>query len=200
MTPAIGASFDCSLAGTKIEHMICENDNINKLDEELNVLYKNARSNPSVVSEQKEWIKMRNGVSTPRELENMYLSRVQELSSRAVGNTKFEIVKQNRIVEKKKKTLEELIVFILKNDVYPLDGKYYSVKERADTGDDSLNACLQDGTLMSITLIRDKMVDLGIYNKYWDQVKTKLYIGMYNSSVESIKTDEKQRTLCKLQY
>jgi len=58
------ASFDCAKAGSKVEHLICDNAEISKLDEELNVAYKTALQDEkpadAIKRAQKQWMKARN--------------------------------------------------------------------------------------------------------------------------------------------
>jgi uncharacterized protein len=57
---AQAASFDCAKAGTKVEHIICDNPDISKLDDELLALYEVALQDPSRADatrfSQKQWI------------------------------------------------------------------------------------------------------------------------------------------------
>lgn len=57
---AQGASFDCAKASTKVEHIICDNPEISKLDKELDALYKIAQQDPARAEatrfSQKQWI------------------------------------------------------------------------------------------------------------------------------------------------
>ena len=63
--PSVAASFDCELARTEVENMVCNNSEILQLDSILNESYINARKetvsteNQSLVLEQKRWIKNR---------------------------------------------------------------------------------------------------------------------------------------------
>lgn len=44
---AFAASFDCQKASTEIEHKICDNERLSKLDEQLSSTYSNAlKANP----------------------------------------------------------------------------------------------------------------------------------------------------------
>lgn len=58
------ASFDCAKAQSKVEHLICDNLEISKLDDELSVVYKVAvKDNAQTVAikqTQKQWMKERN--------------------------------------------------------------------------------------------------------------------------------------------
>ena len=58
------ASFDCGKAASKVEKMICDNDELSHLDEEMSVVYKTAlkdvRNADIIKQAQKKWIKERN--------------------------------------------------------------------------------------------------------------------------------------------
>lgn len=60
-TNVTAASFDCAKASTNIEKMICADDNLSKLDEELNTIYKQALSAETSKEELKKqqlmWLK-----------------------------------------------------------------------------------------------------------------------------------------------
>jgi len=62
--PAHAASFDCTKAGTAIEKMICGDDALSKLDEDLNAAYKTALQDTqhaeATRQAQKQWLKTRN--------------------------------------------------------------------------------------------------------------------------------------------
>lgn len=56
------ASFDCAKSSTKIEKLICTNENLSQLDNELARLYTATKSqNPNIVSQQREWLKKKRG-------------------------------------------------------------------------------------------------------------------------------------------
>lgn len=84
LTPAAqGASFDCGKAGTKVEHIICDDPELSKLDEVLNAAYKVALQDQSKASkikrEQKQWMKERSYCSDTDCMEITYRSRIDEL-------------------------------------------------------------------------------------------------------------------------
>jgi len=64
VAPAHSASFDCAKAGAKVEKLICADETLSKLDEELNAAYKAALQDepePDAVRQsQKQWMKYRN--------------------------------------------------------------------------------------------------------------------------------------------
>jgi len=62
--PTQAASFDCAKAQSKVEHMICDNPEISKLDDELNAAYKAAVQDKTqadtIRQAQRQWLKERN--------------------------------------------------------------------------------------------------------------------------------------------
>jgi len=81
--PAQAASFDCAKAGTNVEHMICDNPELSKLDDELNESYKAALKDKSQVVSikqvQKQWVKVRNSCPDTGCVESAYQKRIVQL-------------------------------------------------------------------------------------------------------------------------
>jgi uncharacterized protein YecT (DUF1311 family) len=90
---AQAASFDCAKAGTKVEHLICDNPELSKLDEELNLAYKTALQDEkqavTIKQTQKNWIKERNGCVDTGCVKRAYESQLLVLRNNAVS-TKHE--------------------------------------------------------------------------------------------------------------
>jgi len=90
---AQAASFDCAKAGTKVEHMICDNPEISKLDDDLSVAYKNALQDPTRAAatrfSQKQWMeKYRNqckDAACVKEAYGMRIKHLQEANSAALS-------------------------------------------------------------------------------------------------------------------
>jgi uncharacterized protein YecT (DUF1311 family) len=59
-TNATAASFDCRKASTGIEQVICEDPELNRLDEKMGRLYHEARGIPGMKQEQRDWVGFRN--------------------------------------------------------------------------------------------------------------------------------------------
>jgi uncharacterized protein len=86
------ASFDCAKAGTKVEHLICDNPELSKLDDELSAQYKLAlqdhtRAGATKFS-QRQWLQERNHCSTAVYsieacLRSTYLGRIEHLQGAA---------------------------------------------------------------------------------------------------------------------
>lgn len=79
------ASFNCDLASTTVEDIICSNTDISKLDEELSVAYKNAlkrdKASSRIKNEQRAWNKTRNQCADIECIRNEYKNRISELNT-----------------------------------------------------------------------------------------------------------------------
>lgn len=77
------ASFDCTQARSDIEHMVCDNPSLSKMDEVINTLYfkavKVSNSN-ALKTEQRQWLKQRqDACHTLRYCEQFFTSRITDL-------------------------------------------------------------------------------------------------------------------------
>ncbi len=85
---AQAASFDCAKSSTKVEHIICDNPDISKLDEELAQSYKAALQGTTkaaaIKQAQKQWLKERNECVDSECVKHTYETR---LSSFAVKSS-----------------------------------------------------------------------------------------------------------------
>ncbi|MGV8933457.1 MAG: lysozyme inhibitor LprI family protein [Gallionellaceae bacterium] len=82
---AQGASFECGKAQTKVEHLICDNAELSKLDDELAVSYKAALHDKTqadaIKKAQKQWMKdARNVCADVGCLKTAYQARIHELT------------------------------------------------------------------------------------------------------------------------
>ena len=81
---AQAASFDCSKAISTVEKLICGNDELSKLDEELNAAYKYALDDEKQAGRtrqaQKKWMTARNGCSDAACIKLAYQNRIFELT------------------------------------------------------------------------------------------------------------------------
>lgn len=77
------AGFDCAKASTPVEKMICNNPEIDALDDKLNALYREAVKTgdaEKVKQEQRAWLRARNTSQTPQELIARYQERIPVLT------------------------------------------------------------------------------------------------------------------------
>lgn len=77
------ASFDCEKAASKVEKLICSNEKLSSLDDQLNSTYKKSLENNAISDEikqsQKKWMKARNGCSDTACVQLSYEKRLNEL-------------------------------------------------------------------------------------------------------------------------
>lgn len=88
---AQGASFDCAMAGTKVEHLICGNPDISKLDDELAASYKAALQDKAhaeeIMQTQRQWLRKRNGCADVSCVNAIYEKRIAQLKNSNDANT-----------------------------------------------------------------------------------------------------------------
>jgi uncharacterized protein YecT (DUF1311 family) len=81
---ANAASFDCAKARTSVEKMICADEGVSRLDDEMNNAYRHALSKKyslEIVSEpQKEWLRDRNRCKNVQCLKDSYRQRISDLT------------------------------------------------------------------------------------------------------------------------
>lgn len=83
------ASFDCEKAAMKVEHLICDNPDISKLDEDLSKAYSSAleksKDKQTTIKEQRQWLKEKRNICPDADcLKASYASRLSELSNTEV--------------------------------------------------------------------------------------------------------------------
>ncbi len=92
-TSANGASFDCAKGSTKVEHMICDDADISKLDETLFAEYSLSEKDPlradATRFAQKEWLKERNRCENKLCLDDLYRGRIKHLKAANQAAEKF---------------------------------------------------------------------------------------------------------------
>lgn len=77
---ANAAGFNCALASTPVENMICSDATLSQLDEDLNAAYKEAvKLNPTVKVDQRAWV--RNVRNVEVDLESAYRRRITDMKS-----------------------------------------------------------------------------------------------------------------------
>lgn len=97
------ASFDCSKAKSPIEKSICANPKASKLDDELNVLYRQtmAKFGPeaqkTMYYEQMQWLQTLLEKKNPREIINTYKQRIAEIKQGFANNYNIYTVKNKNI-------------------------------------------------------------------------------------------------------
>ncbi|MCV4274406.1 hypothetical protein OH710_17340 [Pseudomonas capsici] len=78
---AHSASFDCRKASTEIEHKICDNPSLSKLDEDLSVVFRPLKSSYFIQMAQREWLESdRDACESLECLDNTYSQQIVFLS------------------------------------------------------------------------------------------------------------------------
>ena len=104
LSTAQAASFDCTKAATKVEKFICSDNQLSKLDEELDSSYKTAiqKANQAntIRQSQKQWLKQRNNCQDIECLSSAYEERLKLLklgnSTSVVPTAQLESVDEQR--------------------------------------------------------------------------------------------------------
>jgi len=82
---AQGASFDCGKAQTKVEHLICDNPEISKLDDELSEAYKAVLKDQAqaeaIKQAQKQWVRVRNNCRDVTCVRSAYETRLVTITT-----------------------------------------------------------------------------------------------------------------------
>ncbi|EAO3264101.1 DUF1311 domain-containing protein, partial [Salmonella enterica] len=142
---AFAASFDCQKASTEVEHKICDNERLSKLDEQLSSTYSIAlKANPgdadTLKTVQRQWINMRGKLTDDKALELVYLIQINGLkgldgsaSTAVVNETPKPVQKQPEVQEKtskadakQAKSGDELTLESFRAKYIEVDGEYYS--------------------------------------------------------------------------
>ena len=89
---SIAASFDCDSAKGFVEKTICSEQDLSKLDDELSITYKSARSSSEnseiIIQNQLVWLKERNLCKTKECIIEKYSNRISELKSPIASNVR----------------------------------------------------------------------------------------------------------------
>lgn len=81
VSTSFAASFDCGIASTSVEVMICNDESISAQDDKLSILYREARKiNPEIRSSQRDWLKVRNACDSLACISSAYSNREAELN------------------------------------------------------------------------------------------------------------------------
>lgn len=78
------ASFDCKKASTVVEQLICNDETLGKLDEQLSETYKSllqtTNDRPVLITTQQDWLTARNQCKTPECVEQSYHNRLSQFA------------------------------------------------------------------------------------------------------------------------
>lgn len=84
------ASFDCIKASSRVDKMICANEELSSADEKLarvyRAAYRKAPDRKALNAAQRSWVRKRNSAAGPDELKDLYKSRIDELKKGAADS------------------------------------------------------------------------------------------------------------------
>lgn len=86
--PSLAASFDCKDATTNVEVMVCNNEHLSKLDEDLAFAFNTVRNKSSeFLSDHTNWLSSRNLCNSVECIENYYIDRIFAIKSLDIQST-----------------------------------------------------------------------------------------------------------------
>lgn len=86
----LGASFDCSKAKSDVEKMICQDDELSKMDEKLSEVYTSFYLlTKEIKTDQRAWIKQRNQCQDTNCIKEAYATRAEELTTSLANQKTF---------------------------------------------------------------------------------------------------------------
>jgi uncharacterized protein YecT (DUF1311 family) len=83
-TDAQAQSFDCREAKSSVEKLICRDKGLRKLDSDLDRAFRTAMDDSdsrTVMRDQRQWLRLRNGAHDPATLERLYSDRIRALQA-----------------------------------------------------------------------------------------------------------------------
>jgi uncharacterized protein len=127
------ASFDCAKATTKVEKMICQEDELSQLDEKLSQIYSSFYLlTKEVKTDQRAWMKKRNTCQDNTCVQTLYKQRIEELNTSLANQKTFprlylDAMKEAQAAYEKNKNVYKPIEILRKVKIDEI------VKNRPDT-------------------------------------------------------------------
>jgi uncharacterized protein len=136
------ASFDCGKASTATEKLICADEAISRLDEQLGASYKvaleNATDKDAFKKEQVDWLKEQRNCKDRACLSSVYQSRLAKLG----GNTTVAMEKSASSAYSSTASAKNPLHFTLvEGEGYPLCKDYVEMRNATEYPDTSLRSC-----------------------------------------------------------
>lgn len=164
MVTAQAASFNCLNASSKIEKLICGNDDLSKLDDALNMAYQKVieqhDSKQKVLEEQRQWLKrVRNMCQDAACLNKAYQERIRDLTVALAKSASAPATDAPSLCNQQLRSILSETVDLAKSIPAP------GLKDFANAGD------LDDVTTGYTTLVPDVTVALASAKCYSDAAK-----------------------------
>lgn len=212
---AFAASFDCQKASTAIEHKICDNERLSKLDEQLSSAYSSAlKENPenadTLKMVQRQWVNMRGKLTDNKALELAYLIQINGL--KGLGSS-VSVTAANEIPTSTQKHSEEqeetskaevksvkngnkLTLESFRAKYVEVDGEYYSTTS-IPRGSSFLFTCASRIADDQVNVWKKHAAKEGKIDLFFE-VENHLHTAMLNANFQKLNSDPAKRGICNL--
>lgn len=209
---AFAASFDCQKASTEIEHKICDNERLSKLDEQLSSTYSIAlKANPgdadTLKTVQRQWINMRGKLTDDKALELAYLIQINGLkglggsaSTSLANETQKQVQKQPEVREKTDtkpvKSGNELTLESFRAKYIEVDGEYYSTTS-LPRGSSFLFTCASRMADDQVNVWKKHAAKEGKIDLFFE-LENRIHTALLNANFQKLNSDLTKTGICDL--
>ncbi|EAY4373055.1 hypothetical protein JSZ06_004898 [Salmonella enterica] len=209
---AFAASFDCQKASTEIEHKICDNERLSKLDEQLSSTHSIAlKANPgdadTLKTVQRQWINMRGKLTDDKALELAYLIQINGLkglggsaSTAVVNETPKPVQKQPEVQEKtdtkQAKNGNGLTLESFRAKYIEVDGEYYSTTS-LPRGSSFLFTCASRMADDQVNVWKKHAAKEGKIDLFFE-LENRIHTALLNANFQKLNSDLTKTGICDL--
>ncbi|EHY0823588.1 DUF1311 domain-containing protein [Salmonella enterica subsp. enterica serovar Infantis] len=209
---AFAASFDCQKASTEIEHKICDNERLSKLDEQLSATYSSAlKANPenadTLKTVQRQWINMRGRLTDDKALELAYHIQINGLkglggsaSTSLANETPKQVQKQPEVREKTDtkpvKNGNELTLESFRAKYIEVDGEYYSTTS-LPRGSSFLFTCASRMADDQVNVWKKHAAKEGKIDLFFE-LENRIHTALLNANFQKLNSDLTKTGICDL--
>lgn len=209
---AFAASFDCQKASTEIEHKICDNERLSKLDEQLSSTYSialkaNTGDADTLKTVQRQWINMRGKLTDDKALELAYLIQINGLkglggsaSTAVVNETPKPVQKQPEVQEKADtkpaKNGNELTLESFRAKYIEVDGEYYSTTS-LPRGSSFLFTCASRMADDQVNVWKKHAAKEGKIDLFFE-LENRIHTALLNANFQKLNSDLTKTGICDL--
>ncbi|WP_096148995.1 lysozyme inhibitor LprI family protein [Enterobacter hormaechei] len=212
---SFAASFDCQKASTEIEHKICDNERLSKLDEQLSATYSSAlKANPenadTLKTVQRQWVNMRGKLTDDKALELAYLIQINGLNglgvpaaTAAVNETPKPTQKQPEVQEKTSKADakpakkgNELTLESFRAKYIEVNGEYYSTTS-LPRGSSFLFTCASRIADDQVNVWKKHAAKEGKIDLFFE-LENRIHTAMLNANFQQLHSDLTKTGICDL--
>ncbi|MBW9388957.1 lysozyme inhibitor LprI family protein [Enterobacter sp. EC_62] len=212
---SFAASFDCQKASTEIEHKICDNERLSKLDEQLSATYSSAlkanqENADTLKTVQRQWVNMRGKLTDDKALELAYLIQINGLNglgvpaaTAAVNETPKPTQKQPEVQEKTSKADakpakkgNELTLESFRAKYIEVNGEYYSTTS-LPRGSSFLFTCASRIADDQVNVWKKHAAKEGKIDLFFE-LENRIHTAMLNANFQQLNSDLTKTGICDL--